>query len=338
MQGIAVVGDLPEGRQLENGNGSFPLTLVPEGRKLKASELAESLKGRAAELRGLAQKHCAVLLRGFDIHGAEDFALISKALDCEDYSYIGGAAPRTELVPGLVFTSNESPPEEPIPFHHELAQAPNPPNYICFHCQIESKEGGGTPIIPSAEVADFFTKSYPKFAEDVSKKGVRYIRVMPEVTDPLSAQGRSWAETYDVKTREEAEAAMKKHGTSFEWLPNGDCRTVTDALPGLRFDKRTGKTVFFNSMIAARLGWNDARNDGKKAVVLGDGSQVDEQAVEAVAEFMKERRVVFKWKEGDVLIIDNTLAMHARETFVPPRRVLASIRGPPLAEGQRAKL
>jgi len=325
--------DIPEARPLEDGSGMFPLGLGPrDGKSYSAADLEKVLSTRAPEFRALAMKHGAVLLRGFDVNSAEDFAAISRSLNCGDYSYIGGAAPRTELVPGLVFTSNESPPEEPIPFHHEMAQAPNPPNYILFFCEIESPEGGATPIIPSAEVANFFTAKYPEFSRRVAEKGVRYIRVMPEVTDPTSAQGRSWKETYDVKTREEAEAVMRSQGTSAEWLANGDCRTVTTALPALRKDGRTGKDVFFNSVIAAYTGWNDSRNVGKKAVVLGDGSPVDEAAVDSVAEFMRERRVAFKWKKGDVLIIDNTLVMHSRETFVRPRRVLASLRGPPLDE------
>lgn len=311
------------------------MTLVPQSEKLTANQIAEVFKGRGSELRSMVMKHGAVLLRGFDVNTPEDFAAISRSLDCEDYSYIGGAAPRTELVPGLVFTSNESPPEEPIPFHHELAQAPTPPNYILFMCQVASAEGGATPIIHSGEVANFFTSKFPEFARRVAQHGVRYIRVMPEVTDPLSALGRSWKETYNVSTRTEAEAAMRAHGTSFEWLPNGDCRTITTALPALRVDKRTGQQVFFNSVVAAYTGWYDARNDGKKAIILGDGSQVDETAIEAVAAFMKERRVAFKWHKGDVLIIDNGLAMHSRDTFVPPRRVLASIRGPPLESKAR---
>jgi len=323
---------IPEQRPLEDGNGMFPLAMGPrDGKAVSARDLEKTIQARPEYFRELAMKHGAVLLRGFDVNGAEDFAAISRSLNCGDYSYIGGAAPRTELVPGLVFTSNESPPEEPIPFHHEMAQAPNPPNYILFYCEIESPEGGATPIIPSTEVANYFTQRYPEFAKQVEEQGVRYIRVMPEVTDPTSAQGRSWKETYDVQTREEAEKVMGSQGTQCEWQANGDCRTITTALPGLMMDERTGKQVFFNSVIAAYTGWNDSRNVGKKAVVLGNGAPIHEEAVEDVAEFMREKRVAFKWKKGDVLIIDNFLAMHSRETFVRPRRVLASLRGKPLA-------
>mmetsp|Transcript_59298 Transcript_59298/g.170293 ORF Transcript_59298/g.170293 Transcript_59298/m.170293 type:complete len:774 (-) Transcript_59298:343-2664(-) len=328
-----VPSSIPEQKHLEDGSGAFPFTLAPPaGRSVSAAQLADWTRANQAKLRALAMKHGAVLLHGCTVNGHEDFGLMSGALPCEGYDYVGGAAPRTELVKGLVFTSNESPPDQPIPFHHELAQSPTPPAYILFCCEIESKEGGATPIIHSAEVATFFESRFPEFAKRVEKLGVRYIRVTPEITDPTSAQGRSWKETYNVTTRAEAEAAMRKQGTTWEWLPNGDCKTVTAVLPALRVDQRTGKRVFFNSMIAAFTGWNDARNVGEKAVELGDGSPVDKEIMWAVAKFMEERRVVFTWKKGDILFIDNTLVMHSRDTFIPPRRVLASLRGLPLPE------
>ena len=42
---------------------------------------------------------------------------------------------------------------------------------------------------------------------------------------------------------------------------------------------------------------------------------------------------MFSWQKGDVLLIDNRLAMHSRNTFEPPRRVLASIGLDPLPDG-----
>jgi predicted dehydrogenase len=59
---------------------------------------------------------------------------------------------------------------------------------------------------------------------------------------------------------------------------------------------------------------------------------------------MQERRVALRWHQGDVLIVDNGLVMHARELFTPPRRVLTSFLGPPAnivmamkKEGKRPK-
>jgi alpha-ketoglutarate-dependent taurine dioxygenase len=52
-------------------------------------------------------------------------------------------------------TNPFSPPDQPIPFHHELAQTPNPPRYIFFYCDVPSESGGHTPIIDSTAVYRF---------------------------------------------------------------------------------------------------------------------------------------------------------------------------------------
>jgi len=90
--------------------------------------------------------------------------------------------------------------------------------------------------------------------------------------------------------------------------------------------------------------------------VFGDGTPFGDEelaALEDLGDFMKRSSVAFQWKAGDVLLLHNDLAMHvrrtapirqpraprhqsaacmqSRETFVPPRRVLASLWGPPAA-------
>ena len=48
-----------------------------------------------------------------------------------------------------VYTANEAPPDQLIPFHHELAQVANPPHYIFFYCDLPSETGGETALIDS---------------------------------------------------------------------------------------------------------------------------------------------------------------------------------------------
>ena len=97
-----------------------------------------------------------------------------------------------------ILTTNESPPSEPIPFHHELAQTPNPPSHICFYCSINDAEGGSTPLIRSDMVYNFLKEKYPEFIEKIEKEGVKYSKVAPEVDDPSSALGRSWRSMFNV--------------------------------------------------------------------------------------------------------------------------------------------
>lgn len=135
----------------------------------------------------------------------------------KEVQYIGGAAVRN-LIVGTerqplrniqVVTTNESPPSEPIPFHHELAQTPYPPSHICFYCKVRPEEGGSTPLVRSDIVCDFIVEKYPELVSRF-EAGVKYVRRVPQVDDPTSAIGRSWRSMYKVETREQAEVKMKE--------------------------------------------------------------------------------------------------------------------------------
>jgi hypothetical protein len=106
---------------------------------------------------------------------------------------------------------------------------------------------------------------------------------------------------------------LTKLGSSWEWLDNGDLRTTTACLPAVKVDDaaphRSNATAFFNSIVAAYKGWNDSRNTGERAILLGDGSQLNPRDIEHAAKVMDEIRVVFQWQAGDVLLIDNRLVM-----------------------------
>jgi hypothetical protein len=148
---------------------------------------------------------------------------------------------------------------------------------------------------------------------------------MPDQDDPTSAIGRSWRSTFLTEDKGEAEAKMSAAGMRWEWLSTGDLWTETATLPAVRHDARTGKSSFFNSMVAAYTGWVDSRNDPKRSVVLGDGSPVNGEVLLKTAKAMSEDCVAFKWQQGDVLWIDNALVLHSRQPFEGPRKVYAAI-------------
>ena len=79
-------------------------------------------------------------------------------------------------------------------------------------------------------------------------------------------------------------------------------------------------------MIAAHTGWIDKRNDPKKAILLGNGEELPEDAMKELIAFMEKMQCVYRWNAGQFVIVDNSMAYHAREPFTGGRRrVLASI-------------
>mmetsp|Transcript_42912 Transcript_42912/g.115512 ORF Transcript_42912/g.115512 Transcript_42912/m.115512 type:complete len:292 (-) Transcript_42912:506-1381(-) len=277
----------------------------------------------------LSLSHGAVLLRGFPVPDAEAFGRSCEGLDLAMTTMEGSAAPRTNIYKDIVFTSNEAPPSEKIPFHHEMAQTAHPPNYVLFFCETPAATGGETPIILSEEVAEYLEVNHPGLANDLETHGVKYQRTMPADDDPESPIGKGWRSTFNVQTEEELEMAIQGSGyESWEWQPNGDLKTVTVAQPSLAFDPRTGRTLFFNAVVAAYVGWEDSRNDPKKSVVLGNGVALDDAVMMDVDRFMTERRVAFPWEvspNSDILFcFKYGKISHIHDSNPDPRRTTCS--------------
>jgi len=311
----------------------LPLLMSPEhvfGPNASESQLdlqafTHWLESHQGQLQETVLKHGAILFRGFTASDPQSFDLVRRALPYTPMPYVGGAAVRKVVYGEHLFTTNESPPTEPVPFHHELSQTVRPPDYITFFCQQAAQTGGETPLIDSRAIYRFMSDSFPQFTEKLDALGVKYVRVLPAEDDPSSAIGRSWPSTWQTQERAEAEQIMQAQGMDWEWLGSGNLKTVTRALPATRVDVRTGEKVFFNSMVAAFKGWIDSRNDPRYAVRFGDDSPLPCEVLEAIHEYMNEHKVSIPWQNGDILFIDNWVVMHARNPFEGPRVILAAI-------------
>ena len=128
----------------------------------------------------LLAKNKALLIRSDQNNSpltVNEFAKIISDLNLKHYPYVGGAAPRRIIpvdVPGgdnMIYTANEAPPDQLIPFHHELAQVSNPPQYIFFYCEQPSETGGETALIDSTLVYRFANDNFPDFMEKLKKYG-----------------------------------------------------------------------------------------------------------------------------------------------------------------------
>ena len=222
-------------------------------------------------------------------------------------------------------TANESPPDEKIPLHHEMAQTRQPPDYIFFYCDTAPTAGGATTLFDSRAAYDLLNLVDQSLAKQLETQGVRYNRVMPAITDPASPIGRSWQETFLVETKPEAERVMQGQGLRWQWLDGDELRTESPILPAVRLDPVSGRKTFFNSVIAAFTGWNDVRNLGHRAVQLGGGAYLPSAVFEQFLERAASEVVNIPWQVGDMLWLDNRLVMHARQPFEGARQIYTAI-------------
>ncbi|MEM9585805.1 MAG: TauD/TfdA family dioxygenase [Planctomycetota bacterium] len=303
----------------------FPFAYACEDQAVTLAQTCQWAHDQRHRLLELATTHGAVALRGFPAPTAEDFDRVVTALDIENFQYDQSLsnAVRINRTP-RVFSANEAPPEVQIFFHHEMAQTPLYPKYILFYCEIAPESGGATPLCRSDVLYERLSEQCPAFATKCEQLGLRYTNVMPGHDDPQSGMGRSWRSTLGVTTADQAETRLSQLGYSFEWLDGQCLKATTPQLPAV-MELDDGRKTFFNQLIAAYCGWKDERNDPSEAIRHGDGSKLDGDAVNVAVRLAEELAYDHPWQATDIVLLDNTVAMHARRPFTGTRKVLASL-------------
>jgi len=61
------------------------------------------------------------------------------------------------------------------------------------------------------------------------------------------------------------------------------------------------------------------------ATYYGDGSPIEMSVQEEMQKTYDSEMVLFPWQKGDVLVVENMLSTHGRNTFSGPRKILASL-------------
>ncbi|GAB2250125.1 hypothetical protein Droror1_Dr00013484 [Drosera rotundifolia] len=304
-----------------NGDIVFPLILSPVTSDIS---FTEAIKAHKPWLQSWLLEAGAILFRGFQVDSSSDFNDVVEAFDFKELPYVGGAAPRNKVV-GRIYTANDSPPDQKLPFHHEMAQVLEFPSKLFFYCDVEPASGGETPIVLSHVVYERMKAKHPEFVQQLEEHGLIYTRILSEDDDTSSAIGRGWKSTFLTDDKQIAEVRAAKIGTKLEW--SGDVvKTVMGPVPAIRFDESRQRKVWFNSIVFAYVGWEDARNnDPTKAVNFGDGRALPAHVVYDCQQILEEESAAIPWQKGDVLLIDNWAVLHSRRSFVPPRRILASL-------------
>ena len=270
-------------------------------------------------------RHGAILFRNIGITNDQEFDSFIRAFNWKSFTYeesLSNAVRqnRTELV----FTANEAPPSVSIFMHHEMAQTPVYPSKLFFFCELASESGGATPICRSDILLEHIQREIPDFIAACTEKGVRYSQTMPSENDLNSGQGRSWSSTLSAATKQDAELKLQRLGYDWEWQDKGTLSVTTPVLAAIRA-LDDGRQVFFNQLIAAFRGWQDARNVSEKSICYGDNSPISNQDMEVVISLSELLTFDVPWQTGDILLVDNFLTMHGRRPFEGKRRVLASL-------------
>ncbi|WP_414516552.1 TauD/TfdA family dioxygenase [Nostoc sp. PCC 9305] len=207
--------------------------------QLNFEEIGEDFLNKDAvnQINSRFAEHGAVLLRGFPLKTAEDFADVAAHLITTPRDHIGSFVVR-KPVKDLVYTASEYPPAVSLPIHNEAASSHKSPERILFFCLEKAEVGGQTLICDCRRVLQRLPN---QLVDTIRTHGVRYIRRIPKESNDYL---RGWIETFETENPSIAEERCKAGGWNCTW--EGDIMVMISNVEGIRRHPHTREEVWFN--------------------------------------------------------------------------------------------
>ncbi|PYP90136.1 MAG: taurine catabolism dioxygenase TauD [Blastocatellia bacterium AA13] len=305
-----------------NLENEIPLVAQP----IKAGvNLSDWMAANKSLIDDRLEKCGAILFRGFDVADQQAFAEVVKAVSPKLVEYTFRSTPRTH-VGDRIYTATEYPANQTIPLHNESSYQRSWPLRLMFFCLQPAEEGGETPLADSVKVTK---RIDPAIQQKFSERDVMYVRNYEPGMD------LSWQTVFQTSDKGEVERFCRENGIQCEWKTKDALRTRQICQPMARHLTR-GDLVWFNQahlFHASSLGERTRRaleliyreQDLPRHSYYGDGSRIEDDVLEDIRNAYSAETVIFKWKAGDVLLLDNMLVCHGRTPYKGKRKVLAAM-------------
>ncbi|AVU08510.1 MULTISPECIES: condensation domain-containing protein [unclassified Halomonas] len=268
--------------------------------------------------------HAGILFRNFGLTTPQEFEAFAEAIQPGLYGNYGDL-PKKEGGRNT-YRSTPYPERQMILYHNESSHLERWPRKQLFFCEYPSPVGGATPIVDCREML----RQLPAdVVEEFERKGLLYVRTFTRNLDV------SWRDFFKTDSREEVEARLKEGGIEWQWLGDDELQTRTHC-PAVVTHPVTGDRVFFNQVQLHHVSClePDVKEDllgmvGQERlprnVYFGDGSVISDEMMKVVGDAYEACAVRFDWRRGDVVMVDNMLAAHARDPYEGPRKIVVAM-------------
>lgn len=335
------IDGLGDQASLDAHPGGVPAFVRPRDARLAedADAFVAWFRARKTVFDRLAAVHGALLFRGFPLRDTPDFQNAIGHYSTNDLTYVGGAAPRNEIAE-RVLESTHAPKDWQIILHQEMAYLPKFPRMISFFCRHAAWAGGETILANFRELEQLLPK---RFWDEVTARGVRYernFRAPGPADEALEAMHKTWCAAFETEDRAKAERACRSVGLQPVWRDDGSLSTLFVA-PGFIDHPLTGETIWFNhiapqSQSRRAMGeerWQAFYERFKDKphrpyrTTYGDGGEIAQADLDALSDALETLTLAIRWKEGDLMLIDNIMTGHGRAPYEGKRNIQVALLG-----------
>ncbi|MDC8004716.1 TauD/TfdA family dioxygenase [Aureisphaera galaxeae] len=292
------------------------------------AEFTDYYKSNESMLEELLSQYGAIKFHGVQIDTPSHFQTVVNSISKEFLRYVDGNSPRTKVV-NNVYTSTEYASSQKITMHNELSYSNSWPNKLIFCCLVPPSIDGETLLVDGRKIVK---EMNPDIVDEIDNKGVTYIRNL----HGGMGMGPSWQDTFETQDKGELEAHCERLGIDFEWRENNYVRLVHKR-KGIIRHRQTQEKVWFNQIDQFHpLHLGKQVYEGLKRmyrnpynfpmfVEFGDGSQISEAMIEEILATIDSITIAPTWNKNEILIVDNELACHGRNSYEGDRRILVSM-------------
>ena len=270
------------------------------------------------------RRHAAILFRNFGLATPGQFEAFVEAIEPKLHGSYGDL-PKKEGGRNI-YRSTPYPERQMILYHNESSHLERWPRKQWFFCELPSRVGGATPIVDCREMLNRLPAD---LVDELESRGLRYVRTFVPRLDV------SWQDFFKTDSRTEVETKLAASGSEWHWLDEQTLQTRTRC-PAVIRHPHTGERVFFNQIQLHHVGCLEAevREDllslvgaerMPRQVVYGDGTPISDETLALIGQTYEACAVRFDWRQGDVLMLDNMLAAHARDPYQEPRKIAVAM-------------
>jgi len=323
---------------LEGGNRGFPAAYHYESSSMDRGAAAKSFNALS---EAVLPTMGAILVRGLPVASPQDFSQFMAQTGLKLVDYIGGVTSRPAVAPRITPTSTE-PSHVSMEPHVDNPYWPKPPTHLVLYAQTPAAEGGQSILTDARGVLRQLQRDEPGILAQLKERRVRYNHFYPDRSSQSGGNViTSWQEALaadcsgSCNATIKAEANLRQGGFSFEWTPGGLRKwELSDAV---KPHPVSGEESWANMITAMHCSVFDNHLDYRALnrapslrgvpckmrglmpydTSFGDGGHFPVEMVTAIRKAQWNHSVSFDYEPGDVLLIDNYLAMHGRFSWRP---------------------